>query len=306
MNAQPDTVSILIPDGESYIMLGVLRCLSDVKGIRLFVISNNRNTAMRYSRHITSFIYCTKSASVDEWFNLINKLVKKHDIDVILPVFENASQAFLRHRDMFCCDKLLLLPETLDALEVARDKWLLSQHLEKQDLDGPGTFRITEFLNHRSSKAEFYFPLLLKPTAETGDGKGIIKFDAYDDLKRYLKEHTIDPSYILQEYIEGYDLGCNVLCKNGEILAYTIQKGTIFTNRPFSPQVGLKITKDNEVYQRISKLMKSLNWNGVANIDMRYDVKRKKYLILEINTRFWYTVLASSKAGVNFPWLYCL
>ena len=54
------------------------------------------------------------------------------------------------------------------------------------------------------------------------------------------------------------------------------------------------------------KLMKSLNWSGVANIDWRYDENNKVFKIIEINTRFWLSTDASSIAGVNFPYLYCL
>jgi len=49
-------------------------------------------------------------------------------------------------------------------------------------------------------------------------------------------------------------------------------------------------------------MMKELNWNGVACVDMRRDEKTRKVFILEINGRFWASVLPSFvKAGVNFP-----
>ena len=54
------------------------------------------------------------------------------------------------------------------------------------------------------------------------------------------------------------------------------------------------------------KLMKSLNWSGVANIDMIYDQERDLVQVLEINPRYWLTIDASAIAGVNFTYLYCL
>ena len=49
-------------------------------------------------------------------------------------------------------------------------------------------------------------------------------------------------------------------------------------------------------------MMKALEWNGVACIDMRRNAQTKQVYILEINGRFWASVLPSFvKAGVNFP-----
>ena len=52
--------------------------------------------------------------------------------------------------------------------------------------------------------------------------------------------------------------------------------------------------------------MQTLNWSGVANVDVRFDYKTKQCMVLEINPRFWLSVEASEIAGVNFPYLYCL
>ncbi len=52
--------------------------------------------------------------------------------------------------------------------------------------------------------------------------------------------------------------------------------------------------------------MKSLDWCGVAHIDMRYDQNTKQFKVIEINSRFWVSLDASLIAGVNFPYLYCL
>ena len=97
-----------------------------------------------------------------------------------------------------------------------------------------------------------------------------------------------------------------MLCENGKLLAFTMQKGTLWSDEPFSPQIGLEFFYNQELYDNVNKLMQSLNWNGVANIDIRFDNSTKKYLVLEINPRFWETTEASEIAGVNFPYLYCL
>jgi hypothetical protein len=49
--------------------------------------------------------------------------------------------------------------------------------------------------------------------------------------------------------------------------------------------------------------MKSLNWSGVADLDLLYDHQKDVFYILEINPRFWATLTAAHLAGVNYPYL---
>jgi predicted ATP-grasp superfamily ATP-dependent carboligase len=140
----------------------------------------------------------------------------------------------------------------------------------------------------------------------TGGGDGIHKINSKKELIKYIKTNKPINSILLQEFINGFDLGCNVLCSNGQIIAATIQKGNLYNNIPYSPQIGLQFIKEDKVMELAEKLMKSLNWSGVANIDMIYDRDNDQMQILEINPRFWLTIDASAIAGVNFPYLYCL
>ncbi len=45
--------------------------------------------------------------------------------------------------------------------------------------------------------------------------------------------------------------------------------------------------------------MKNLHWNRIAHIDLRYDIDGNLYII-EVNPRFWESLLASLSAGINF------
>jgi predicted ATP-grasp superfamily ATP-dependent carboligase len=53
------------------------------------------------------------------------------------------------------------------------------------------------------------------------------------------------------------------------------------------------------------RLIRELGWSGVANIDMRLDAGHKIPLVLEINGRYWFTLLGALNAGINFPLLAC-
>ena len=119
----------------------------------------------------------------------------------------------------------------------------------------------------------------------------------------------IDPNdkYIIQNYINGYDIDMSVLCKNGKILAYTIQKGMINRNADsFESPIGIQFLFEEKILNIIAKTMTVLNWSGVAHIDLRYDSNEDDFKIIEINPRYWGSLEGSKKVGVNFPYLHCL
>jgi predicted ATP-grasp superfamily ATP-dependent carboligase len=297
-------LNILIPDGESYVSLGVLQCLSEVRDLKIHMVSNAKITSMRFSRYVTTFIYQPKIDADAEWVAAINDYTARYSIDVIMPVDEIAARKLIRLREHLLDQKKAFLPRSLDDFDLARDKGRLAIHLERLGIPGPKTILYTPEFFERDI-GTLPFPLLLKPALDSGGGKGIEKFDTEKELITYLAANKPGPDRIFQEFIEGYDLGCNVLCRDGEILAFTIQKGFLFEKKSFTPQIGLQMIHQEHILNIVKKLMQSLNWSGVANIDLRYDARRDLFRILEINPRFWLTVLGSSMAGVNFPFLYC-
>ncbi|MBR9853692.1 MAG: hypothetical protein GYB37_03810 [Algicola sp.] len=74
-------------------------------------------------------------------------------------------------------------------------------------------------------------------------------------------------------------------------------------DKRFGAQLGQEFIYNNEILEISSTLMKSLCWSGVACIDIRFDEDSKDYKIIEINTRYWRSLVGSLASGVNFPLL---
>lgn len=298
--------SVLIPDGESTYLMLVLNCLSLVKNIRVHVMSNKKYIALRYSNRISSFSYYPRTNDDSIWISNINKELTKYKIDVLLPVFNKGIMSLNTNKNLLSNESVLVALPPLSSLNTALNKKFLSEHMKERSINGPKSISIKPEELDNIDKVNFKFPCLIKPTVDTGGGIGIQKINSKEELIHYIKNKNPVNSIFLQEYINGFDLGCNVLCSKGEILAATIQKGNLYNNIPYSPQIGLEFIKEEKVLELAQKLMKSLNWSGVANIDMIYDQEKELAHILEINPRYWLTIDASAIAGVNFPYLYCL
>lgn len=298
-------ISVLIPDGENLLTIRVIQCLSTLKRVKIYVLSSRKYASVRFSRYITRFIHHPPQGD-EAWIARINEIVEAHAIDVVMPVFETGIRKMVAQRDSLAYPEKMLTPHTLQEFETAQDKWLLFEQLKKAGVPCPKTWDLSEVNPGLLDFDSLTFPVLIKPKWEIqGGGKGIVKFREAAALKAYFEEEFEKGPYILQEFFQGVDLGVNVICKQGQILASTIQIGTLFESQEFKPQIGLKMIYEENVHDSVVRLMEALNYTGVAHIDFLYDPERKKFVVLEINPRYWLTLQASLFAGVNFPELYC-
>lgn len=305
MSNSREVINVLIPDGENYYLQKVLNCFAECRGIRLYVLSEKKIITMRFSRYIHKFIYFPRPADDLEWIAKINELCTLYTIDVLMPVFETRIRSFILHRDRLKYPDKVLIPASIETFDTANRKNRLAVHMQALGIPTPKSVPVSDHEELATVMPGLDFPLLLKPTLITGGGEGIVKFEDPQSLELHIRNREINFPIVLQQYIVGFDTGCNVLCRDGKVLAYTIQKGFLYGDKPFSPQIGLNIVHEEEVIKIVSQLMESLKWTGLANVDLIYDTRLKRYLILEINPRYWSTVDASVPAGINFPWLYC-
>ena len=296
--------SVLIPDAESPLSFGVIYGLSYFKEVSIHAISKLRENPIKYSRYISSYIYFEDDSDVFKTIFKIDEQVKKYDIDLIMPVSEQGMRLAVEHKESFRFQERFCILPSKNNFHIANNKAKLSIHMLKNGIKCSKSTIIKAGGVLNDVLVEF--PILAKPAENFGGGKGIVRFDNESECFTFFANNNFNVDYLLEEYINGFDLGCSVLCDDGEILAYTIQKGTLFSNIPYSPQIGLEFLYEDLLYVEVEKLVKSLDWKGVANIDIRYDVANKEFKILEINPRFWYTLDASVTAGVNFPYLYCI
>lgn len=292
-------LNVLIPDGNSTWALSVMNCLSQNSEYKFYVLSNKKRTGTKYSKN-TSYYKYYKSTTDEAWLDIVSKEVTTNNISVIIPIAEDEIRFFIKNSHLLPPSvKVIPLPEILD-FETAIDKHKLSVFLDSHNLPHPKSQYFDSLKSYFDKEFRLHFPVLMKPLHEKG-GDGIRKFSTKLKLDNYLNKHPDFKDFFIQEYIEGYDIDCSVLCQNGNVLTHTIQKGNLIGHNAFAPQLGFDFLKNEEVLTVVKKLMQKLNWSGVAHIDLRYDANTNDYKIIEINARFWGSVEGSKFAGINFP-----
>jgi predicted ATP-grasp superfamily ATP-dependent carboligase len=303
---RPCSYSVLIPDGEHPISWNVVGGLSRIKGIKIHVASKTRDTDLRFSRHLTSFHVGPDLTDEERYRNWLLDLAEETGATLLMPISAPLVRFCALHRDALAGRvRLPLLPD-LATFESVFDKGNLSRLLERLDIPHPPTLRCDDHPGLASALGDFSFPALLKPCRGAG-GWGIQRFDTREVfLKRLQQEPRLAAGCVLQTFVPGLDMGCSVLCKDGDVLARTVQYIPRVTEGSFAPQLTrIGFVHDEAAFETTSRLVRGTRWNGVANVDLRRDSRTGEVKLLEVNPRFWGSVGASVRAGVNFPALSC-
>ncbi len=300
--------SILIPDEcDKPFAYYSIRCLKEADcNLKINIVvpcdrHENDNSWLifyQHSRYVDRLFFSEhKMYSVDYLQDVI-QIVKNEAIDLILPASEMGFKFVSKFRDelvKYC--PLAALPSH-DSLDIAFDKGKLGKFLQEQKIHTPKTVFVSDFLQG----IKLNYPILFKPVVGSG-GKGIQKFNSSEEIKLPNNYDSFPENYVVQEYITGYDIDCNVLCSEGKILAHTVQQ-PLGIEQGFSPKIDkLKFVHDATVLEVVQQAMSSLKWSGITHLDLRYCSKTGKLYIIEMNPRFWQSLMGSLVAGVNFPYL---
>lgn len=190
-------------------------------------------------------------------------------------------------------------------LEIVTSKYRLLQHAIEHNIPCPKTRFVAHPDDIEGSLSDLQFPSVLRPSMGSG-GEGITFVHAPEDLQSAEKNFfKIYGPHMIQEKIpfrNKYTVGvlCNAdaqirrVCVIKEIRNYPVETGAA---------CYVETVEYPELVDISIKLMKSLNYFGIADIDFLVDERTKEPKLMEINPRFWGSLPVAIAAGVDFPGL---
>ncbi len=187
--------------------------------------------------------------------------------------------------------KTLTLP-SLTAFDQLYRKDNFDALCRQLDLPSPRTVvvegreKLPAFLD---AKAEIPMPLIVKPVSMSG-GIGVRIVKTREELQEIICDVDYDHRpLVVQQYIEGEDIGLSLLSREGDIQAAYVQQrssgGDRFPSRLDFVDLGARITAFT-------------SYTGPAHIDARVDASGNLYLI-EFNARFWASAELSTYLGID-------
>ncbi|MEI6088441.1 MAG: ATP-grasp domain-containing protein [Bacteroidota bacterium] len=299
MMSAPKIKSILLIGFDSNIGLGVIFCLKSYN-YDLYLLTHNLKNAARHSKFVkNTFFYNDEK---DDLSDFAVSIVSKYNIDFILPYDELETRKI--HEKEAVLNKIVKLSIATDPeyFNIGIHKLRLAQFLTANKIPCPSFATFDNKTQINKLIDEFGFPLLVKPVRQSA-GRMIQKLHDWNSLNIFFEKLNCNQEdFIIQPFIVGSDITCNVICKDGQILCHTIQESPVKVGSNFSTNDILEFHNDDEVISIVSSMMKLLHWNGVACVDLRRSVINNSINVLEINGRFWASVVSSfTKAGLNFP-----
>jgi protein-tyrosine-phosphatase len=230
--------------------------------------------------------------------------------DLIIPVTERTLVPLHEIRDDEAFRGVLALPPPR-ATELAFDKETIRALASELGLPTPATILVRDLAELERVPAAAWLAdgaVVLKSVRSKvwgGDvGRELFVRMVLDE--RALREETrrlLESGPVqLQPWLPGHGFGIELLAEHGEIvLAFAHERIHELPLTGGGSCYRRSIEPPPAMLEGARKLMRALQWHGVAMVEYRSDPARDRAAFIELNGRFWGSLSLAARAGVDFP-----
>jgi protein-tyrosine-phosphatase/predicted ATP-grasp superfamily ATP-dependent carboligase len=309
MNSSTNKISqgkVLVLGSDERAFLSVIRSLGR-KNISVHIGWYDKNSPVLKSRYISKRQNLPRFSSNSNWKEHFINILQKEKYDLVIPCNDKTIIPLQLFKDEFekVC-KIYLLNE--DIYSIANDKLKMQKLVRELGLNVPQEIEFNKNTNIDRLLSEFSFPVVIKPrssfTAANLKMKNRVEkvFSKEEFLKKLEKFSTTNDTLLIQKNFIGKGVGIELLVKNGMIL-YSFQHIRIHEPLLGGGSSYRKSTKLNpELLEASSKIMKALNYTGVAMVEFKMDFETGKWVFIELNARFWGSLPLAIVSGADFPY----
>jgi len=294
--------------GANFVGLGIVRSLG-AHGIPIWVFDGDRSKSIaQFSRYTTRFVE-TKEAITD----VLLSEGRKHQLNgwVIFPVADEYVESVSANRQLLSS----IFRVTTAPSEVTRfalDKRLTYHRANELGIAVPWTS-----LGNSLAELEaegIPYPVILKPAinhhffpqtnikALPAENPAELQ-RAFAQMSRYIPPDEI----LVQERIPGggeNQFSFCALCKDGHTYSSLVAQ----RRRQYPVEFGnastfVETTDQPTVQAAGQRFLESIGFDGIAEVEFKFDPRDGKYKILDVNPRTWGWHTLGKAAGMDFPYL---
>lgn len=268
-------------------------------------VLHDEDLAVSKSKYIKS--YLLKPEIKKDIFSFKNEIVsaiEKLKIDVVLPSTDLAIDVVMRFKGEIEQKASIIGLNDNESYKYAHNKYELMSIGREVGLAIPNFIYVSN-VNELPSFDNLVYPVVVKPisSARIMDRKHNSykvsfpknKSELIDGLRELLPNTPV----MVQDHIEGYGIGYNVYCINGEIKSEYIHK-RINENEGVSSYRKVVPIDSYPLKEKVKTLLQRVKWNGVGMIEFRVGVNGTPYL-MEMNGRFFGSTEVGVRSGYDFP-----
>jgi carbamoyl-phosphate synthase large subunit len=249
-------------------------------------------------------------ASSPAYLPAVRSLIAEYDIDAIVPGTEAENEPLLRNAATL--RPAVVIANRLDLLPLMLDKFAAATKLKELGYAVIPTVPVADWPQVATN---FGFPLIVKPTRETGGSRGLHLVRDENELKRLLPFLDERTGPCVQPYIgdsEGeYTVGVlsdfsghliDSIVMRRKLIGLSLLASMSSADTRCELSTGYSqgfIVRDSRIQAFCEQLAIQLDSRGPLNIQLRLDRRTKHPLVFEIHPRFSGTTPIRADVGFN-------
>jgi predicted ATP-grasp superfamily ATP-dependent carboligase len=290
--------------GDTQVGLWVVRSMAR-NGLEVHAITNTIHGQSAHSRYSASSWLLANKPHQNGFADEIIGLAGQLDVGSIMPVSEGFHNALISLRDRLDAANIHLFSPSRECFDKATDKDYVHELCQKLGIPVANGMRLDEFMAMGPESALEY-PLVLRTRKQnSSDGQVPLKAAYARNINELLNWHRQFESFahnvLVAEYHPGAEEHVQILMHSGEMF----MTGDYIGEHHMPLAGGVTVQRISCHHQPVIddtvKLLKALNWQGIAGVQYHYDPQTGKYIFLECNPRFSGGLPTVVRAGFEAP-----
>jgi biotin carboxylase len=233
--------------------------------------------------------------------------LEAHGVDVVIPVSIESWAFFSRHRATFEQAGIRGLLPRYDTWRRLHSKSESRQLASELDIPVPETIVVNETdVSAALVGSPLEFPVVVK-SAEEGGARFVRYAKSLEEVEATIceflqrKPEVADQGILVQEYIRGQGCAYFCLAKDGVVK----NEFCHMRIRENPPTGGVSTCCRSYDHPRLKeygrRLIAHTQYTGVCMVEFKYVSETDDFVLIEVNPKFWGSVLLPILSGVNFP-----
>lgn len=296
----------LVLDGEERASLAIARSLTNA-GFRVSVAARGRWAPAACTKGVEAVLMKYRALREPlEYADEVARVARTREITVVLPVTDASLEALLEHRELFA-QGITIPAAPLPVYRAASDKLLVHRVACELGI-GIDETEIVERSGDPAPSSLSLYPGVVKPHRSVVGGANRLKTSVRlvadrNECAAALAALPRDAFPVLvQRRVRGPGEGFFTARWRGVTLARFAHRR--LREKPPSGGVSVfreSISLDPALERACEALLDRLGWDGVAMVELKRDLDRGGWRVMEINGRFWGSLQLAVDAGVDFP-----
>lgn len=302
---------VLVLDGNEFSTLSIVRSLGRQQlAVTVGSELDAPQPIAKYSKFAGElYLYPNPLTNADQFVEHILQFLSQNIFDLVIPVTEKTSLLLAQHRTSIERHTRLALPDYA-TLELVSDKSQTFAIAKEENIPIPHSINISNLDELSKIAKTLTYPIVIKPSRSVVDSKSDARtklivqyaFSAQELIKKGQDVLRYTP-VILQEYFRGDGVGVEVLANHGEIiLVFQHQRLHEMPLTGGGSCLRQSVPINPQLLDYATRLIKRLNWHGVAMLEFKYNPETQQSRLMEINGRFWGSLPLAVDAGADFPY----